>query len=419
MVDVSSLKDDNIKQILSYLRDARVLSACGKTCKRWNELASDDEVWKNCDGADAAMVESYRENAFIECVLRDMQEVQKSSHNYVQDFLTPEPVRAMVNQVIESGLYCPRGNYTYHLRGDSHGCTLGMIEPYIVGKVQQANLISVHSASQTNEYPTLKLGDLQVVDMIFKHANPALKILLGDISRYVDEDTCAMFGSIWDRDAQFQLARRIATRAGVVRITNEAMLEISNHIFSVLMLLLKRPVEHLTHMTMQLSLRMHYVDEDAIDLWDDIPPVDVTTLENGRSHFDYVITPGQIVDSGAYLGLPDVYGLLGHDCNWVLETGQTKDDAIQAAKQRYMVQPNPDAEDLFAPSSDSDCDTLTEPRDDGSYSEYDDEECPDGVVDLVPFSWMRNTVNENNMEEEDYSDSDEMDEMEVEDDDDD
>lgn len=416
-VSVSPLKDDNIKQILSYLRDARDLLAWEKTCKKWNEVLSDDEVWKNCDGADAAMVESYRENALIECIVRDIQEMQKSSHNYVQDFLSTEPVRAMVNQVIESRLYCPGGNHTYNLRGDSHGCALGMIELYIVGKVQQANLISVHSASQTNEYPTLKLGDLQVVDMIFKHANPALKILLGDISRYVNEDTLAMFSSIWDRDAQFQLARRIATRAGVVRITNEAMIEISNHIFSVLMLLLKRPVEHLSHMTMQLSLRMHYLDEDAIDLWDDIPPVDVTFLENGRSHCDYVIIPGQIVDSGAYLGLPDVYGLHGHDCNWVLETGQTKDDAIQAAKQRYMVQPNPDAEHLFAPSSDSDCDTLTEPRDDGSYSEYDDEECPDGVVDLVPFSWSRNTVNENNMEEEDYSDSDEMDEMEVEDDD--
>ena len=74
---------------------------------------------------------------------------------------------------------------------------------------------------------------MRLVETILGHSSPSLKFLIADISRHVDDDTRVMFGTIWDTHTQIQLARRLASRAGIVKITYEAMIEISNHIFQV------------------------------------------------------------------------------------------------------------------------------------------------------------------------------------------
>ena len=211
---------------------------------------------------------------------------------------------------------------------------------------------------RADEYPTVELADLQLVDNIRGDVSPSLNILLGQIDEH-DEDTRAMFSSIWDRAIQFQLARRLASRAGIVIITNEAMMEISNHIFSVLMILLERPMLVLAPMLGYLS-RVVFLEDDTIDLWNDIPPTTITRStqrslsgeESVTCDYHVVIIPRLIVDSAAFLGLPAVYGLYGHNCSWVLETGQTMEEAVRAAKERYMVQADPPGGENGLDSSD-------------------------------------------------------------------
>ena len=72
----------------------------------------------------------------------------------------------------------------------------------------------------------------------------------------------------------------------------------------------------------------------------------------------------------------------GHSQNWSLKKGETLDQAIKAAKQRYMVGVGDYSEDDMSLSS-SELKSLTDCSDDGSYSAYDDEECPDCSDDVV------------------------------------
>ena len=340
-------EDEVIKHILGYVVDARSLLACERSCSALKHVLSDDEVWKYCGGAEAERVESNRENALIECVLNDIRHEQSSfsCRNPLLSVLNPESVQRMTDEVVASGYYVPRSRISFTFRGDSLGCALDMLEAYILGQLQQANWISIHCASKSKEYPILELSDLQLARGIREDVSPSLKLLHFTISKYVDRDDRLMFGSIWDRDIQFQLARRLASRAGIVKITNEAMIEISNHIFSVLMVLLRRPIDLHSSIINRYGNVEEYKEEEAIDLWNDIPPTIFTPcherspsgLEYVTRHADNVIVPCQIEESAAELGLPIVNGMYGHRQTWVLEKGQTREQAIKAAKQRYVV----------------------------------------------------------------------------------
>ena len=92
--------------------------------------------------------------------------------------------------------------------------------------------------------------------------------------------------------------------------------------------------------------------------------------------------PGQIEEAANELGITPADGKHSaiNGYNWVLSEGQTLDEAIAAAKQRYMVERNPFS---YLPSDDDDeykslSDTSEE---EGSFSEYDDDECLDSQVD--------------------------------------
>ena len=409
----SSLTDENIKHILEYVSDPRDLLACETSCSTFKNVLSYDVVWRHCPGADADVVDSYRENACIKCVLNEINEEQKSSHNHLRDVLPPESVQRMTNEVVESGIYVPGRHLFFQVRGDSLGYALDIIEAHTLGILKEANRVSIHCASKANKYPVLEPSDLRLVETILGHSSPSLKFLIADISRHVDDDTRVMFGTIWDTHTQIQLARRLASRVGIVKITYEAMIEISNHIFSVLMVLLKRPIFLLSSMIRDRMAEV-FLEEEAIDLWNDVPPTIISPIhdrsptgwEYRTHHIDNVIIPRQIEESAAQLGLPVVYSMHGH-FTWALEMGQSVDDAVKAAKERYTVPSSPDDEDSFYSSSFSsgEFNSLSESSEDGYYSEYDDEECPDGVEDLVPFSWTsnhaRNTSNEVNAERED------------------
>ena len=353
----SLLADDIMIHILQYVPDARDLLACEKSCPTLKELLSYDEVWKYCGGAATEMVVelSYRSKACIKPVLNDIKLEQRSTHNRLVDVLSMESVQRLMDRLRASWAYVPGNHLHYYFRGDSLACALDIIEAYIVKRLQKALRISMRRA---DEYPTVELADLQLVDNIRGDVSPSLNILLGQIDEH-DEDTRAMFSSIWDRAIQFQLARRLASRAGIVIITNEAMMEISNHIFSVLMILLERPMLVLAPMLGYLS-RVVFLEEDTIDLWNDIPPTTITRStqrslsgeESVTCDYHVVIIPRLIVDSAAFLGLPVVYGLYGHNCSWVLETGQTMEEAVRAAKERYMVQADPPGGENELDSSD-------------------------------------------------------------------
>ena len=349
------MADDIIIRIFSYL-DGFGLAALEKTCSHFQTLLSDDEVWRNCNVEEGAeMVQSsHRLHFFIPLVLNRIKKEQKSTTNRLRVVLSIESVQRMVDE-----LYVQAGCH-YSLRGDSLGCALEIIEPYIVKRLEQACWISIRRSN--GRYPTGEISDLRLVDDICKDVSPSLGILLDSIAS-LHADTRLMFSSIWDRDTQFQLARRLASRAGVVKITKEAMIEISNHTFSVLALLVKRPI-----VAMEGHIDEHrsvvFVEEELIDLWNDIPPTIVTTSPSSdKEKCVYeralsVIIPRQIEESAAFLGMPVLYGL--HNCSWMLKEGQTTGDAIRAAKERYMVQPN-----LAVPGKESSDDGYNSEDDDG------------------------------------------------------
>ena len=127
----SSLTDENIEHILEYISDPRDLLACETSCSTFKNVLSSDAVWRHCPGADADMVDTYRDNACINCVLNDINEEQKSSHNHLGDVLSPESVQRMTNEVVESGRYVPGRHLFFQVRGDSLGCALNIIEAHV------------------------------------------------------------------------------------------------------------------------------------------------------------------------------------------------------------------------------------------------------------------------------------------------
>lgn len=94
--------------------------------------------------------------------------------------------------------------------------------------------------------------------------------------------------------------------------------------------------------------------------------------------------PSQIEDAVVELALPNGYGtrcgMYDQEHHWILDQGQTLEEAIKEAKERYMMPPaNDEFHAMSLSSNDPEFDSLS----DTSVEEYfsvsvcEDNECPD------------------------------------------
>lgn len=164
---------------------------------------------------------------------------------------------------------------------------------------------------------------------------------------------------------RFKLARLLANKAGIVKITNDAMKRAVNLVFVVLGSILMRPakVQDIYHR----CTRFEFDSEESIDLWNDIPSA---LYSNEHERYEIVVVPSQIEESVIHFGLNQVYGP-----RWALSEGQTLEEAVIAAKQRYKVKPEPHSSD--EETEEKSMSDTSESEEESVFSVYDDKDCPD------------------------------------------
>ena len=95
----------------------------------------------------------------------------------------------------------------------------------------------------------------------------------------------------------------------------------------------------------------------------------------GLTKVQCVIVPGQVEEAAKELGFRNY----ANQQQWALSAGQTREQAMKAAKQRYLIRPAPSSEDEMSLSSDdSDFSSMSDTSEEGDFSVYNDEECSDG-----------------------------------------
>ena len=144
------------------------------------------------------------------------------------------------------------------------GCLFDIIEHYIVTEIEHANLICIHSAASTEEdvYPELRTRDLQLATRIARVGQWPLE----GVELRVDEaiESKCSGGEIW------KLARRMANKAGAVKMTTDAMKRVGKAVLVMIVSILKRPM--IIHDSILRHNQFKFESEESIDLWNDIPP---------------------------------------------------------------------------------------------------------------------------------------------------
>ena len=155
-----------------------------------------------------------------------------------------------------------------------------------------------------------------------------------------------------------------------MKITSDALEQIVFDLFMTLATILARPivVEEKYH---DNHARYEFTSGCKIDLWNDIPPsADV----DGFGKIEIVIVPRQIEESALALSLKSrVY-----EHEWALSEGQTQEDAIEEAKQRYLHPPNSDSESECDSESEFKSESSFDMSIDDDFSVYDDDESDPG-----------------------------------------
>ena len=297
--------------------------------------------------------------------------------NIILSVLSPDKIRTIIRVMINDnrirdnlGLLCNAQGLTFgheglefEVRGDTLGYLVELIQDLMIRKLQSVQLISIRVCNAIGKYPTLTVEDKQIFAQIQciggrvydAHAN----------GRRANDRICEILERECSDADVFRLVRRLANRAGVVKMTDKFMKETFWDVFIHAVEILVSPLmfyhSHLTH-------DKSYEVGESIDLWNDIPP----TMKKSNGQYHCVIVPRQISESAKQLGLigdstDAVYGQ-----EWAVSKGQNLEEEMSRAKERYLVK-GVVLEDSF----NDDFMSLEDSVVDSEFSVYDDEECPD------------------------------------------
>jgi len=375
----TQLDDRTVKHIFGYVGRAYDLLSCERTCNRFRSILKDDDVWRHsecpCVNSIIDAGESYRERSFYNSVIKGVREEQKNSRNIILSVLSPDQAKSQIFSLLyeleNHYVNCP---HRLEIRGDTLGYLLELIEDYMLRKLD----FIVRNGIKPTE--ALSMKDWENLNRILREFSPILTYRMN-----YDFTLTENVRNQCSYEERTQIVRRLANRAGIVSMTNEFMETVFFDTFKLAAILIHGPIisQHKASRETQA-----YGPDDEVDLWYDIPPV---ARVGDSNQLEFVIVPNAVDEYGKMLGLlpatcySSVYGHV-----WALSDGQSLDEEIIKAKQRYKIGLADDdsyvlyaaeIEDEIIDQQSMSCSSESDAFDEDTISIYDDDECPDALVE--------------------------------------
>ena len=317
---------------------------------------------------------SYRESAFVERIIERIKEskARGGNDNIIFDvFGGATPFAIYVEKIFNEPFTV--GPYHY-LRGDSLGILVSILEDYFVDLIAKASgaACTIAAGQGDTAYPTICVYHLEMVE------NDRLPY---GVSSWEGIDTLAMFADGWE-DEDFEqeelellskLTRRFADKAGVVKLTNEAIRRLGFKFFQAIVALTNDArvesdkVERVLVQAQQSQghleilyevLEQKYKDMSHVDLFNSTPPPRMV-----GDRLMHTIVPRHICQSQVYRQHINARVSLSHvDAAWIPREGSSVEEERREAIAVYVG--DDDMSDEESDSSSSH----------GSAADYDDED---------------------------------------------
>jgi hypothetical protein len=417
---------------------------CEKTCRAFRDVLSDDALWSDCAGAadtdyrSSSSASSFRERACIYRVLGLVRDEQDSTENILEDVLGVPGWQKMVHKVLRHHLpepppppmtmdrssasdnfIYPHDNFGYPqvplfpvvherngrhaghcltLRGDTSWVLIQLVQDSLIRQFQRANLILVKEFENNEEahgassYPVLTENHF--------HLQSALQDSSFDMSSILPWtfDAEARLGVLPDADETFReevvvlrdkIIRRIASRAGVVKLSSGVYHLAWKSLFDTISLLMVPAFMDLVWAAADSSIERYEFEKKSLGPSDSIrnvPPFPTVGLcpPCRRPAFYHTVVPKQIENKAKFLNVtPDrVYGDGWHEVGPATATSESP----QECEQQYYTSEDDDGEhSCFSFEDDDSMDVDVLPADANISDSDDDDEIEDDPYAMVLF----------------------------------
>ena len=381
----STLPDEIVKNVLSFVSDPASLLACERSCTMFLALLADDEMWRYCctnEEKDDRL--SYRESAFVYRIVERIKESKaRGDDNVILDvFGGATAVADYVDELILD--WDPPIGHDFYVRGDSLGVLVHTLQDYFVDLISTALGMACMIAGGQGDttYPTICAYHLEILDYA--------RLPYG-VSRLEGIDPFAAWGppaitipysiaNEQELERRFKLVRRFADKAGAVKLTTEAMKRVGTQFAQLCSALMRDAIIEL----LDYQDRTFYRNPDTaddVDLFNIAPPPRVIQ-EHG--HMQHVIVPRQICQSHVYRQHIKQGGSPPYaDAEWIPREGSSAEVEQREAISAYF---DDDVDSLRMDSfEESDANEALFPDEDSSHwSAADDEEEDFGWVEEEP-----------------------------------
>ena len=382
-MSLSTLPEELIKNVLSFVSDPASLLACERSCTTFRTLLAEDEMWRYCCAnkeKDDRL--NYRESAFVCRIIERIKESQeRGDDNIILDvFGGVTPLADYVDELILD--WDPPVEQDFFVRGDSLGMFVHILQDYFIDLISKAQGVACMIAGGQGDtaYPTVCVYHLEVVEY---------SRLPYVVSRLEGNDPFAVWGpSInipysttdeQDLERRFKLIRRFADKAGAVKLTTEAMQRLGTQFAQLGSALLRDAIIELLDYE-DRTFCQNPDDRDRIEIFFIAPPPRV--FQEGNHRMQHVIVPRQICESRVYRQHINPGGSLPYaDAEWIPRDGRSVEDERREAISAYF---DDNVDSLRMDSfEESDADDALFPEEDSSshWSAADDDEEDFGWVD--------------------------------------
>jgi len=353
LASFSDLSLPLVAKILHFAsRNPRDLVRCERVCKAFRDVLAIDESWRDCHSTvrnGQGFETTHREFALINCILDEIEKHRKNTDNLILTTLGVAGFRTMLEQFVRSDVNTDK---KFVVRGDTFGLLAEIVQSFVVSKLSKSNDTAVHAAwkHKTSEYPWVTKPDLDFVRFITEF--PVAELRPHDSnaprSRPFPLKEFDLVRELVPEETRKKIVRKLAYRARVVRLSDEAFSSVWDDIVSLLYLFLYTSIE----IIMDLESFDGVPDDEEVDMFRQVPPERV--LEDGRT--EYTLIPGFVHDEAMLFGLPHVHG-----DTWVAADGDRVEEEKAEELLRYRVNNRPAEESMNV--EDSEFDEIDESED--------------------------------------------------------
>ena len=234
------IPDRCLETILYFVSDAKDFRNCERTCQKLRRMLSNDAQWKYCKGVWRGAVKTNRDRAFIDICIRQIRHYQRNTKNCILSVLGVDGWKELVNEALQR--FFPdslKVNHGYILRGDTLAVLVEMVQDYLTDQLQRAHIVCLHRSKDLDVYPEMRHDDYLVLEILSTSSIVETRFLSVSGGTSLNRSNMiSVLSTLLDQSKRVKIVRKLAFRAGIVKLTNEVFDHVWKRMVQLVVLLL-------------------------------------------------------------------------------------------------------------------------------------------------------------------------------------